>query len=59
MSEICLKIIYMGYLFKEVKVNYFQRPSKSRATSLVKIPIMISSFLLNFIKLKNQLNKIK
>ena len=59
MSEICLKIIYMGYLFKEVKVNYFQRPSKSRATSLVKIPIMFSSFLLNFIKLKNQLNKIK
>ena len=59
MSEICLKIIYMGYFFKEVKVNYFQRPSKSRATSLVKIPIMISSFLLNFIKLKNQLNKIK
>mgnify|MGYP003327240174 CR=1 FL=1 len=26
MSEICLKIIYMGYIFKEVKVNYFQRP---------------------------------
>ena len=59
MSEICLKIIYMGYLFKEVDVNYFQRPSKSRATSLAKIPLMISSFLRNFIKLKNQLNKIK
>jgi len=59
MSEICLKIIYMGYLFKEVKVNYFQRLSKSRATSLAKIPLMISSFLTNFIRLKNQLNKIK
>ena len=23
MSEICLKIIYMGYLFKEIKVNYY------------------------------------
>tara|TARA_B100001758_G_C18193659_1_gene495970 strand:- start:23 stop:733 length:711 start_codon:yes stop_codon:yes gene_type:complete len=59
MSEICLKIIYMGYNFKEVKVNYYQRPSKSRATSLVKIPVMIFSFLFNFIKLKNQLNNIK
>ena len=59
MSEICLKIIYMGYLFKEVKVNYFQRPSKSRATSFTKIPMMIFSFLINFIRLKNQLNSIK
>tara|TARA_Y100000741_G_scaffold255879_1_gene197243 strand:+ start:673 stop:1383 length:711 start_codon:yes stop_codon:yes gene_type:complete len=59
MSEICLKIIYMGYIFKEVKVNYFQRPSKSRATSLIQIPIMIFSFLINFIKLKKQLKNIK
>ena len=59
MSEICLKIIYMGYLFKEINVNYFQRPSKSRATSLAQIPLMIVSFLINFIRLKNQLNKIK
>jgi len=59
MSEICLKIIYMGYLFKEVKVNYFQRSSKSRATSFTKIPMMVFSFLINFIRLKNQLNSIK
>jgi len=59
MSEICLKIIYMGYLFKEVNVNYFQRPSKSRATSFTKIPMMIFSFLINFVRLKNQLNTIK
>ena len=59
MSEICLKIIYMGYLFKEVNVNYFQRFSKSRATSLTRIPVMIVSFLINFIKLKNQLSSIK
>ena len=59
MSEICLKIIYMGYFFKEVKVNYFQRSSKSRATSLIKIPTMIASFLLNFSELKKQLKKIK
>ena len=59
MSEICLKIIYMGYLFKEVNVNYFQRPSKSRATSFAKIPTMTISFLLNFVRLKNQLNTIK
>ena len=59
MSEICLKIIYMGYEFKEVQVNYFQRPSKSRATSLTKIPIMIFSFLINFVNLKKKLNKIK
>ena len=59
MSEICLKIIYMGYFFKEIKVNYFQRPSKSRATSFAKIPAMTISFLLNFVRLKNQLNTIK
>ena len=59
MSEICLKIIYMGYKFKEIEINYFQRPSKSRATSFAIIPIMIFSFLTNFVKLKKQLNKIK
>ena len=59
MSEICLKIIYMGYFFKEVNVNYFQRPSKSRATSFTKIPMMIFSFLINFVRLKDQLNTIK
>ena len=59
MSEICLKIIYMGYKFKEIEINYFQRPSKSRATSFAIIPIMIFSFLTNFVKLKKKLNKIK
>tara|TARA_Y100000590_G_scaffold370425_1_gene432247 strand:- start:2825 stop:3538 length:714 start_codon:yes stop_codon:yes gene_type:complete len=59
MSEICLKMIYMGSSFKEVKVNYYQRPSKSRATSFSRIPGMILSFLINFIKLKKHLNKIK
>ena len=59
MSEICLKIIYMGYKFKEVKVNYFQRPSKSRATHITKIPTMIFSFVFNFFKLKKQLITIK
>ena len=49
----------MGYLFKEVDVNYFQRPSKSRATSFAKIPMMIFSFLVNFVRLKNKLNTIK
>tara|TARA_Y100001970_G_C14030836_1_gene748505 strand:- start:187 stop:897 length:711 start_codon:yes stop_codon:yes gene_type:complete len=59
MSEICLKIVYLGYKFKEIKVNYFQRPSTSRATSLLKIPNMIYSFLKNFSRLKKQLNNIK
>ena len=59
MSEICLKIIYMRYKFREVEINYFQRQSKSRATSFAIIPMMIFSFLSNFVKLKKQLNKIK
>ena len=47
------------WTIKEVNVNYFQRPSKSRATSFTKIPMMIFSFLINFVRLKNQLNTIK
>lgn len=58
MSEICLKSIYMGHKVKEVKVNYFQRETKSRATSINKIPTMIFSFLLNFKTLKRICNEI-
>jgi len=59
MSEICLKSIYMKHKIKEVKVNYFQRETKSRATSINKIPAMIFSFLLNFNQLKKMCNEIK
>ena len=59
MSELCLKAFYMGYNIKEIKVNYFQRETKSRATSLSKIPEMIASFLKNFYQLKLTLNEIK
>ena len=59
MSEICLKSIYMGHKLKEVKVNYFQRETESRATSITKIPTMILSFLLNFKKLKKMCNEFK
>ena len=59
MSEICLKSIYMGHKFKEVKVNYFQRETVSRATSITKIPAMILSFLLNFKQLKKMCNEFK
>ena len=59
MSELCLKAFYMGYNIKEIKVNYFQRETKSRATSFSKIPEMIASFLKNFYQLKLTLNEIK
>ena len=59
MSELCLKAFYMGYNIKEIKVNYFQRETKSRATSLYKIPGMIASFLNKFSQLKITLNEIK
>jgi len=59
MSELCLKALYMNYSLKEIKISYFQRKSKSRATSLKKIPGMILSFLVNFYKLRMALNAIK
>ena len=59
MSEICLKSIYMENKVNEVKVNYFQRETESRATSINKIPTMILSFLLNFKQLKKMCNEVR
>ena len=59
MSEICLKMIYSGSSFKEVRVKYFQRPTKSRALPILKIPGMSISYIINFLKLKKILNYIK
>ena len=59
MSEICLKMIYAGSSFKEVHVKYFQRPTKSRALPILKIPGMSISYLKNFLKLKKILDYIK
>ncbi len=59
MSELCLKAFYMGFKIKEVNVNYLQRETRSRATSISNIPKMIISFLKNFYQLKLILNAIK
>ena len=59
MSEVCLKMIYAGSSYKEIYVRYFQRPTKSRALPILKIPGMIFSYVKNFLKLKTILNSIK
>jgi len=59
MSEVCLKMIYAGSSYKEIYVQYFQRPTKSRALPVLKIPGMIFSYVKNFLKLKTILNSIE
>ena len=59
MSEVCLKMIYSGSSYKEIYVQYFQRPTKSRALPILEIPAMIFSYVKNFSKLKKVLNYIK
>ncbi len=59
MSEVCLKMIYAGSSYKEIYVQYFQRPTKSRALPVLKIPGMIFSYIKNFLKLKTILNSIE
>ena len=59
MSEVCLKMIYAGSSYKEIYVQYFQRPTKSRALPILEIPGMIFSYVKNFLKLKKILNSIK
>ena len=59
MSEVCLKMIYAGSSYKEIYVHYFQRPTKSRALPILRIPAMIFSYVKNFLKLKKILSNIK
>jgi len=59
MSEICLKMIYSGSNFKEIKIKYFQRPTKSRALPILQIPSMALSYIVNLLKLKKVLYHIE
>ena len=59
MSEICLKMIYSGANFKEIKIKYFQRPTKSRALPILQIPSMAISYIGNLLKLKKVLYHIE
>ena len=55
-AEICLKFQYKKFRVKEVRVDYFQRNEVSKALPIYKIPALIFRFLLNFHKLKKELN---
>ena len=57
-AELCLKLQYCKFSFIEIPVKYFQRREDSKALPASKIPKLIISFLMNFYKLKKQLNTI-
>ena len=57
-AEICIKLQYLGYKFKEVPINYYQRNEGSKATPIYRIPTYIINFLLCFNKLKKELKTI-
>ena len=57
-AELCLKLQYFKYNFTEIPVKYFQRKEDSKALPMGIIPRLISSFLMNFFKLKKQLKTI-
>ena len=55
-AEICLKFQNKKFRVKEERVDYFQRNEVSKALPIYKIPALIFRFLLNFHKLKKELN---
>jgi len=57
-AELCLKLQYYKYNFKEIPVKYFQRKEDSKALPISSIPKQIASFLMNYFKLKKQLKSI-
>ena len=57
-AEICIKIQYLGYRFKEIPINYYQRNEASKATPVYKIPSYIINFLLCFNRLRHELKNL-
>ncbi|MBI5401594.1 glycosyltransferase family 2 protein [Candidatus Wolfebacteria bacterium] len=55
-SEIVLRVIFSGFLFREVPVSYRQRIGESRGLPLKKIPRVIIGVLGNFSKLKTAIS---